>query len=202
MLNPPHLKTLLLGTLLLLASLGCTLSKAFQVATPTPDETQMSVFAQATLQSLQLTDQAAFTQTALVAPTDTPSPTFTPTQPPTATSTPTPSGPVVTSLVFATEVRDDNTAIDPGYTFKKGVTKIFGVFEYSGFKVGSQIRYVWQVDGEDFASYDQTWEDVTRGVWWANAYYTEGEDLDVGDWTLSIYVDDQLAVTGNFTISP
>ena len=157
---------------------------------------------QATLTARAANRPTATTASVAIVPTATTIATLAPTgtTSPTETSEPISSEPTIGEIVFAQDVTEDNEPIDAGTRFQTGITRIYGIFEYSGLKEGMEISYFWEVSGKEFFTLTKDWEGDSSGKDWANTYYTDNSSLDAGNWILRIYIDGELMRFGTFTI--
>jgi hypothetical protein len=154
----------------------------------------------------------AETKLALATPTPPPSPTLpppptsadtaVPVVPPTQTPSPTPTGVWIGAITFASELDSNNEPVDPGTVFKKGITHLYGVFPYSGMEKGMQITYYWTLNEKEFVSFIRNWEEDSSGTYASYTYYTNGRQLDAGNWMLKIFVENKLMQTGTCKIIP
>lgn len=120
----------------------------------------------------------------------------------TTTSTPTtetPAEPAIGSITFALGATDDYEPIDPGTEFEGDVTEIHAIFDYSGFSSDNTWERVWFLDDEEMLRSTEAWSGENEGVfdYFINA---GGQPLSPGEWTLELYVDDELLATDSFTI--
>jgi hypothetical protein len=143
------------------------------------------------------------TYTATVMPTETvtPTPTITDTPLPTDTPKPTvPSEPSFGVITFAMGVSEDKQPINPMTEFPKGVTKIFGVFEFQGMSDGWHWSPIFFRNGEEYASASREWDHGVNGITFADLYYPDGKALESGNYELKLFVGDKLMQSGKFKI--
>lgn len=164
------------------------------------------------------TEESPSTATPIITPTVTTTPTeaptettITPTTPSDQSLTPTPRAtaelseqrpikPQFSHIIFALDARkDDYTPINPGQTFPEGITEIHAIFEYVGMSKNYDWQRVWYRDGEEILRNQAAWtgHDVGRFDYFIDA---AGNPLPAGQWELELYVENQLMVTGSFTI--
>lgn len=105
-------------------------------------------------------------------------------------------GPITFALGAETE---DYTPIDPGISFQEGITEVHAIFEYSGMSPDFTWRRVWHLDGTEILQSSEPWAGAEAGVfdYFVNA---AGDPLAPGEWMLELYVEEQLAISGTFTI--
>jgi hypothetical protein len=169
-------------------------------------ETDMVAAVNATLTANAEAEAAMATPIPPSSPTLPPLPTPTdipvPVVPPTHTPSPTPSGPWAGEIIFASEVDQNYQPINPGTVFKKGITRIYGVFPFSGFEKGMKITLYWTVNNKEFVSYVRTWDWDPSGSFPASTFYTNNRQLDSGNWMLTIFFDNKKLTSGTFKITP
>jgi hypothetical protein len=188
---------------LLLSALACSVDLGLQGK---PDEDEFAGQVAATLTAVIATEQSDQTQAALVLPTDTPAPSATlaipPTETlvPTETNTPTPAGVFVSRIVFAAKMDAQDKPVNPAGQFKKGITKLYASFSYSGFPEGAKVVFRWDNNGKEFSTIARDWSYGESGDFWVNVFWIEGGGLPAGNWKLSIYVDGKLAQSGTCVI--
>ena len=143
------------------------------------------------------------TYTATMTPTETvtPTPSITNTPLPTVTPEPTvPSEPTFGEITFAKDVSEDEQPINPMTEFPKGITRIFGVFEFQGMSDGWQWSSIFFRNGEEYASASWEWDHGTNGITFADLYYPDGKSLESGNYELKLFVGDKLMQSGKFRI--
>lgn len=129
-----------------------------------------------------------------------------PTKPPQSTRptlTPDPSRPVeFLNLEFASQVISDTAGlrlVDPGNQFFD-TSEIHAIWEYRGTQDGVDFQRVWKLDGETVVDKTEPWNSGRRGK---NHLYLRTEDaspLDAGLYTLELYYDGSLVLSGDFEI--
>lgn len=144
------------------------------------------------------TAAAADTEPAASEPTPTEAPDAEQADTPTPT-TETPAEPTIGSITFALGATDDYEPVDPGTEFNGEITEIHAIFDYSGLSGDKTWERVWYLDGEEMLRSAETWSGENEGVfdYFINA---GGQPLSPGEWTLELYVDDELLATDSFTI--
>jgi len=65
---------------------------------------------------------------------------------------------------------------------------------------GMAVRMVWLRDGQNFEEASDTWEGGEEGTWWWWVG-AEEEGVDPGSYEAQLYVEDQLAQSGTFTVT-
>ena len=149
------------------------------------------------------------------------SPTAAPTSPPTATSAPSPTvppsveptqptveptaapavsaKPVIGAITFALGATDTYEPVNAGVSFDEGITEVHAIFDYSGMLPNYTWERVWYLDGKEVLRNKAAWKDKEVGRF---DYFIDagGDPLSPGEWTLELYVQDELAAKGSFTI--
>lgn len=123
-------------------------------------------------------------------------------QPPEPKNEPPVTGSQIGPITFASAIDENNQAVDPGFSFRYGITYVYGLFEYFNLGPGSQIQFLWYVNGVKFTDYNLDWQGPANGVTWANIYYEDNSVLPDGKWELQIYLNGSLVQAGNFEIAP
>ncbi len=85
-------------------------------------------------------------------------------------------------------------------TFPSDIQKIYLEWDYENFPKGSRYIREWNVNGSLWARYDCTWNGSMNGTE-TRVTLTDPAGLDSGLWTLSIIVDDKVAMLQSFEVS-
>lgn len=151
-----------------------------------------------------LTAEATTTPLPAIEPTEPVEPTEEPTEvvttEPTEEPSPTPlPDPEIDEIVFALDATEEFAPIDPGDEFEGEITEIHAIFEYAGFAPEYIWERVWFLDDQEVLRSEEVWGGADSGVfdYFINA---GGEPLSPGEWTLELYVEDELLATGSFVI--
>lgn len=103
------------------------------------------------------------------------------------------------SITFALNATADYEPIDPGLTFQEGITEVHAIFEYSGMSKDYTWERVWYLDSQEVLRNAEKWTGDETGVF--DYFIDAGNNpLFPGEWTLELYVQDQLLQTSSFTI--
>lgn len=96
-------------------------------------------------------------------------------------------------VTFAQGV-DANIPIKPADQFEVGLKKIYAVFPYVHMREGQPWACAWSKDGEELVHSDFEW-DTGRpdGIYSCSFEYDGGEELGIGEYQLSLYIDNQVA---------
>lgn len=136
-------------------------------------------------------------------PTATATITPSPTPPPTATPTPTPMPPAVfRDPVVALGMLDPTTPFLTGDVFDWNTKSVYVVFDYEGMQEGMPWAVVWRRGGTEIARQEYRWSlaDGVTGRRWVVYFEPDGAVLRGGDYTVSLYIEDQLQAEAAFRI--
>ncbi len=142
------------------------------------------------------------TSTATSIPTATPlPPTATPLPTPTATMLPQP--PAVSGLTIALGMLSPDEPFLVGNEFDWNTKAVYAVFDYTGMQDGTAWTVVWSRNGSEVAREDHFWDtsrDGSNGTAWAAYFNPQGSVLRGGDYTVALYVQDELQAEAAFHI--
>jgi hypothetical protein len=82
--------------------------------------------------------------------------------------------------------------------FPEGTWQLFASWDYSGLRPGLAYTRLWTFQGEEWIRYNCVWQGPEAGTFAIRLWDTGG--LRSGDWTLTIYVEGELAATTSVTI--
>lgn len=107
--------------------------------------------------------------------------------------------PEIKDITFAVGATDDYEPIDAAEVFEEGITEIHAIFDYSGMSTDYTWERVWYLDGEEILRNSAEWTDPEIGRF---DYFLDagGDPLPVGEWDLEIFVEEELLISGSFTI--
>ncbi len=145
--------------------------------------------------------------TVLPSPSPTPRPTVTPSPTPTPTPSPSPTPapePAFSGLTIALGVLPSGEPLLVGNDFDWNTRAVYAVFDYRGMRPGLPWSVVWTRNGQEIARQDCFWEerDGPAGTLWVVYYNPDGTVLFGGNYTVSLYIRDQLQATASFRIRP
>ncbi|NMC11424.1 MAG: hypothetical protein GYA34_00910 [Chloroflexi bacterium] len=104
------------------------------------------------------------------------------------------------SIQFATAVDEENgIPINVSVQFTEGITEVYASFVYLNMITGQPWSREWLLNGEELVQKDETWEEA-EGDGVSYAAFVEEDGLDIGQYTLNLYVDGQLARSANFEV--
>jgi hypothetical protein len=90
-----------------------------------------------------------------------------------------------------------------GDDFDWNTKSVYVVFQYEGMRDGTAWSVVWTRYGEEIAREDNRWnleEYGHSGTRWATLFDANGNVLFGGDYTVSLYIEDDLQVEAPFRI--
>lgn len=103
-----------------------------------------------------------------------------------------------TRLVFSTEINDDYDPVSPRRTFVQGFFTIYATFDYQGMADGMEWAWVWRRNGEVVNGGNELWEYGSNGPGWI--YYEPPEGFSPGEYTLEVWVNEELFQQASLTI--
>lgn len=99
-------------------------------------------------------------------------------------------------ITFAEDIQADQP-VNPGTVFSD-LHEVFAFFDYSGMSNGTEWSTRWLVDGHEVLSTPAVWDSGESGGYYASLYHDQG--LPAAQYTLELYIGDDLAQSGNFSI--
>jgi S1-C subfamily serine protease len=112
-----------------------------------------------------------------------------------------PEKPSLSGLTFAEGVTADGQAINThqgSEPFQAGIAEVYAFYDYSGMRDGMKVKREWVLDGEVAARVEEQWTDGVQGKRWV--FVTGNPVLPSGDYGLRLYVEDSLALEGEFVV--
>ena len=103
------------------------------------------------------------------------------------------------TIQFAEDITDDYAPIRPSNQFEEGIAEVYAIFSFDNMKNGQSFRREWIWEGELIAEKDLDWEEGEQGIDYA--VITQDGSLDAGEYTLNLYLDDQLVRSASFNIN-
>jgi len=136
------------------------------------------------------------------APTLTPSPIASATSTrippsPTRASSPVAAPPnvIVGPVTFAAQINDRREAISPTLVFSDTLSRVYAVFPYSGMRNGLTWTQVWYFNDVEFNRDQESWK------WGSSDHsYVFTKLVGAGDYRLELFVNDELAASGDFSV--
>ena len=105
--------------------------------------------------------------------------------------------PVFGAITFAEDVQAGQ-AINAGFVFSDR-NEVYALFDYSGMTNGAEWRTRWLLNGQEVFSSPAVWDAGESGTYYVSLAHDYG--LPAGDYTLELYVEDDLAQSGDFEIT-
>lgn len=110
------------------------------------------------------------------------------------------SEPILGVLNFAADVTADLEPTEATDNFEAGIKKVHVVFSYENMTPGESWERVWYLDDKEMLHSAEPWDGDENGVF---DYFLEagGQPLPPGEWRLELYIRDELAASGSFSIA-
>jgi len=105
----------------------------------------------------------------------------------------------LTPLIFSTKIDDDYQAINPANVFEVGRYTIYATFDYEGMADGMEWAWVWRYDGEVVDGGNELWAYGDDGPGFI--YFGPEEGFRAGDYSLEVWVNGELFVRDNITMT-
>ena len=105
--------------------------------------------------------------------------------------------PVFGAITFADDVQAGQ-AVNAGFVFSDR-NEVYALFDYSGMTNGAEWRTRWLLNGQEVFSSPAVWDAGESGTYYVSLAHDYG--LPAGDYTLELYVEDDLAQSGDFEIT-
>ena len=107
---------------------------------------------------------------------------------------------VLGSLLFSTEVTDRYEPVDPNNIFAEGFYTIYATFEYEAMADGMEWAWVWRRNGEVLEGGNELWAYGEDGPGYI--YLSPEEGFQNGEYTLDVWVNEELLTRSGVTINP
>jgi hypothetical protein len=103
------------------------------------------------------------------------------------------------AIQFAEGIVGDGVPYEISSEFEEGIERVYGVFSYDGMSDGQDWAWQWLRNGEEIHLKDDAWDETYSGV--TSVYLRNPADLAPGTYTLNLYIDGELARSGDFEIT-
>ena len=103
-------------------------------------------------------------------------------------------------IIFAEGVTDESAPIEESDTFDAGITEIYIIIPYYGMKDGDTWSIKWLLEGKEISSTDEEWYEGSEGITYRYLFNADGSPFSSGDYTVNLYLGDQVARSASFTI--
>lgn len=133
--------------------------------------------------------------------------------PPTATPTPTPSPtplpppsptpavpPTFSGLTVALGVLPTGEPVLVGNEFDWNTRAVYAIFDYVGMRPGLPWSAIWTRNGREIARQTGLWDGEEAGRAWVVYFNPDGTVLFGGDYTVSLYIEEQLQAQASFRV--
>ncbi len=133
--------------------------------------------------------------------------------PPTVTSTPTPSPtplpppsptpaapPTFSALTVALGVLPTGEPVLVGNEFDWNTRAVYAIFDYVGMRPGLSWSAIWTRNGREIARQTGLWDGEEAGRGWVVYFNPDGTVLFGGDYTVSLYIEEQLQAQASFRV--
>jgi len=130
-----------------------------------------------------------------------PTPTPAPSPSPIPTPSPTPSAPpTFGDLTIALGVLPTGEPVLVGNEFDWNTRAVYAIFDYAGMRPGLPWSAVWTRNGREIARQTGLWDRDEAGRSWVVYFNPDGTVLFGGDYTVSLYIAEQLQSEASFRI--
>lgn len=135
--------------------------------------------------------------TATPTPAPSPSPSLTPTLAP----SPTPAvPPTFSALTIALGVLPTGEPVLVGNEFDWNTRAVYAIFDYAGMRPGLSWSAIWTRNGREVARQTGLWDREGTGRAWVVYFNPDGTVLFGGDYTVSLYIEDELQTRASFRV--
>ncbi len=102
-------------------------------------------------------------------------------------------------IAFSLDVSGNYQAIDPGNRFVEGFYTLYATFAYQGMVDGMNWSWEWLRNGAQIDGGDQEWSYGEKGPGYI--YFRPEDGFKSGEYSLAIWVDDELQNQAGFTVA-
>lgn len=102
-------------------------------------------------------------------------------------------------IAFSLDISGNYQAIDSGYMFVEGFYTLYATFAYEGMANGMNWSWEWQRNGAQIEGGSQEWSYGQEGPGYI--YFRPEDGFKSGEYTLAIWVDDELQNQASFSVS-
>jgi hypothetical protein len=102
-------------------------------------------------------------------------------------------------IAFSLDISGNYNAIDPGYRFVEGFYTLYATFAYQGMADGMNWSWDWQRNGTQVDGGNQEWSYGEEGPGYI--YFRPEDGFKSGEYSLAIWVDDELQNQASFTVA-
>jgi len=108
--------------------------------------------------------------------------------------------PTFGALTIALGVLPTGEPVLVGNEFDWNTRAVYAIFDYAGMRPGLPWLAVWTRNGREIARQTGLWDRDEAGRAWVVYFNPEGTVLFGGDYTVSLYIAEQLQATASFRI--
>ncbi len=109
------------------------------------------------------------------------------------------SGPRISNVKFTTAIDRNGTPMSPGTRFDSGATGVYATFSFADFRKGTQLAYVWSLDGKKAVEDTIVSKTPGSGNDWLSLA-NNSKALPDGKYDLTMNVDGKEQFRGSFVI--
>ena len=102
-------------------------------------------------------------------------------------------------ISFSLDISGNYQAIDPGYQFVEGFYTLYATFAYRDMSDGLNWAWSWQRNGAEIEGGNQVWSYGQQGPGYI--YFRPEEGFRSGEYSLAIWVADELQSQSGFTVA-
>ncbi|MFN2188095.1 MAG: hypothetical protein ACK2T3_04975 [Candidatus Promineifilaceae bacterium] len=102
-------------------------------------------------------------------------------------------------ISFSLDVNDSYQAVNPSYQFGEGFYTLYATFSYAGMSDGLNWSWSWQRNGTEIEGGNQVWNYGQNGPGYI--YFQPEDGFRAGNYSLAIWVDNELQSQSSFSIS-
>ena len=100
---------------------------------------------------------------------------------------------------WSTDIDQDHCPIQPVNSFPTGITKIYGVFQFSNMTSGENWSYRWLLDNREVFTNQDEWKNPSSGNCFSFSLENQGKALPDGEYRLEIYSGSNQDLVGSAT---
>ncbi|MBC7228586.1 MAG: hypothetical protein H5T61_15365, partial [Thermoflexales bacterium] len=104
------------------------------------------------------------------------------------------------ALTIALGVLPTGEPVLVGNEFDWNTRAVYAIFDYAGMRSGLSWSAVWTRNGREIARQTGLWDREGAGRAWVVYFNPDGTVLFGGDYTVSLYIEDQLQAEASFRV--
>ncbi|NLV26564.1 MAG: hypothetical protein GXY48_05295 [Methanomicrobiales archaeon] len=104
-------------------------------------------------------------------------------------------------IIFAEGVTEESAPIGEETVFDSEISEVYLILPYFGMADGDIWKREWILDGEEVVLTEEEWYEGTEGITYRYLHNPDGSSLSPGDYTVNLYLGDQLARSAGFSIT-